>query len=246
MVTASALVHPRVPVASAGTRRRLCLVTLILGLVASCTPKEAPPPPAPENPQEQPATTSDAGTIAPKGPGITVTLTQTRKLQLVEWIWKPGKPGDIGLDGALTARITNTSKDSLVIKRLEIHGLLFSDVATGTRHLVINPSQCMRDFAQPADPVIQLDPGQSHEYTIDSWGSAGSMWQAPPAGTYHLTYRTLPGDQKTRPVPEDPGSIAVLNNCEQTLHSTEYWIGATPSSPLEIVLETPIPKQIQQ
>lgn len=235
--------------------QRVCFIALAFDLLISCGGNEG----TSTVPRETAIPARDAALSSPspappdaavptavvKAPGLAVTLGQTRNLQLIEWIWKRGKPGIVGLEGTLVARVTNTGDIPVTIKRLEVHGLLFSDTERGIEYSIINPSQCMRDFALPSDPTIQLAPGQVYEYVIDSWGSAGTMWKAPPPGTYRVVYRALPGNEESREVPKDPGSIAVLENCEQTLHSQEYWSRAAVSEPLEVSLEAPIKKKIE-
>lgn len=250
VVRASAWVPTTSLTTGAVHRQQFCLVALAFGLLFSCgrsdgvstTPRDttlparSSPPPVPPD--------AGGGAAVANASNLVVELEQARKLRLVEWFWNR-KPVGVGLEGTLVARVTNTASVPVAIKGLEVHGLLFSDITQGTPYVIINPSQCMRDFALPSEPTIQLAPGQSHEYVFDSWGSAGSMWRAPPPGNYRVVYRVLLDDGASREVPEDPGSIQVLENGERMLQSREYWRDAAVSKPLEISLEAPVKQQIE-
>jgi hypothetical protein len=171
--------------------------------------------------------------------GLEVRMKFKRPLRLVEWVDTRAEPGIVGLDGTLLISMKNTSTQQKVINPQEVHGLLFIADQIPHEILVVNPSQCLRDFSEPNDFRQSIAPGETRTYTIDEWGSAGSMWNPPAPGKYQLVYRVRPPSDEAREVPADAGSPKVMNHCIKALNDPRFWKEAVTSIPVPIELKTP-------
>jgi len=209
------------------------LMTMGANMACASTPRPSakiPGPVSTSDPSDRPAD---------KIAGLKISVNVERPLRLLEWVDGKDKAGMVGLDGSLTIKMHNTSTEPKVVNPQEVHGLLFVHAQSRKETLVVNPSQCLRDFAEPYDARPVIAPGKNDAYTIDEWGSAGSMWKAPRPGKYQLFYRVRPPSDGPRKVPDDPGSPEVMDLCVKSLSDPKFWKDAVLSPGISVELKAP-------
>lgn len=163
-------------------------------------------------------------------------LVEKRKLRLVK---VPGGKR-AALDGVLEATVTNTGAAPVRLRDLEVHGVLFENRKGGQAHVVVHSCKCMKDVAEPDKAVATLAPGAQTRVLVDEWGCGGGAWEAPPPGSFEVTYRVVAAPAALPPPDPNASPMTVTRQCRESFVSPSYWSGAVSSPPLAVTLKAPV------
>lgn len=171
---------------------------------------------------------------------VSATLSQRRRLHLVELVSADEEHGELGLRGSLRVELRNDSAEPVDLLNWDVMGLRFRDTSSGVEHFVVHPCACwfVAGFEPaPFESRVHVGAGERATIEISDWGCGGGLWDPPPQGTYELTFRLSKGPPEPLAGPRE--LRRVLRSCEPRIRGEIFGEDSIVTPPVTITLKRP-------
>jgi len=179
---------------------------------------------------------------------VSVSIEVEQQIRLVRYHYPGHSEYDLSpaLDGSFSVCIVNNSQQSIECWEPLTHGLIFVNVKTGKKYVIIHPCQCVKDVREPDS--FTLEPGATFRFNLSEW-ECNSIWAPPPPGEYMVHYRILPMRLFRHNVNKELGASSpedIIRQFRILFTDDLFWEGGFSSKSIRIKLREPIEITIEE
>ena len=173
---------------------------------------------------------------------VSVSIKIEQPIRLVRYCYTgdPEYDSSPALDGSFSVCIVNNSKQSIEFWEPLTHGLIFVNVKTGGKYVIIHSCQCVKDVREPDSFTVES--GATYRFNLFEW-RCDSIWEPPPPGEYMVTYRILPIKLFRHIVNKEvstSSSQGLMRQFRILFTEDRFWEGGFSSKSIRIKLREPI------